>query len=313
MKIIGSLSISKGVLCKKEVLGNIYPGKISGIDFNIAFPSLSVNHQKEVNNTVGMCNPLVAPSIGPESTIFNEKVIWGHPLMAPSMNSFVENVAIEVECCELTIDEITEKLYTGAKTWADSFKSFLQLITKQQLERKMKGSNCGDFLQLFCEGKYIENKQPYVLYANFYNDKVFASSEDIKQAIAFASSGKELILEYQMLLSAYKAQKNNKNRQAIIDACSAIEICLTNWIKNFANKKGFNFEILTDKYRSLGERFKLVSRLDPSFPSLDFNNIIIKPRNNVAHNRDIYPSNECTVKLIEMVENYLNYYHTVYY
>ena len=133
-------------------------------------------------------------------------------------------------------------------------------------------------------------------------------------ALIFSSqTNSELESNAVILLSAYKAQKDHKNRQAIIDACSAIEICLTNWIKNFANKKGFNFEILTDKYRSLGERFKLVSRLDPSFPSLDFNNIIIKPRNNVAHNRDIYTSNECTAKLIEMVENYLNYYHTVYY
>ena len=311
MKGIGLLKIPGGILCKKDALGQTFSVRVAGVSATISFPSLADNVENE--NCVGMSNRLEAPTNGAELTLGGEKIFWGFPMTAPGMNSFVEYVLMEVDCDDTESHRIAQKLYSGVQDWTRSFKCFLQLLTKQQLERNRNASNPGNNLQLLFNGKYVENKQPQVLYVQLHADSDFASHEQIKQAIDYASSGKELFLEYQMLLSAYDARKQGENRQAIIDACSAVEICLVNWISCYCNQKGIAPGVLTDKYKSLGDHFNLIKKLDRSFPSLDFGNVIVKPRNDVAHNRDTFPANECTDKLIEMVEIYLANYHTSYY
>ncbi len=313
MKGIGLLKIHGGLLCQKDTLGQQFCGKISGIDVTILFPSLADDSDKDDFGRVGMGNPLLAPGNGTGLTLGGENILWGYPMTAPKMNSFVNYVTLELDCDEHNANEMAQKLYAGAQDWAYSFKCFLQLLTKQQLAQKPKVSNPGNNLQLLFDGKYADNHHPQVIHAQFHSDSEFASHGKIFQAIEFASSGKELFLEYQMLLSAYNARKDGANRQAIIDACSAVEICLVNWINCYCNQKGFSPKILTEKYRSLGERFNLVKSLDSKSPSIDFANIIVRPRNAVAHNRNVFPTKECTDQLIEMVEKYLEHYHTSYY
>lgn len=313
MKVIGLLSIPGGLFCKKDALGQEFSGTISGYKANIVFPSLADNSGKEIIDCVGISNQLLAPPKGAKLTLGGEKIFWGYPMMYPQMNSFVKYVIVELDCSELESSELAQKLYAAIDDWAISIKRFLQILTKQQCERKAEASNPGNNLQLLFDGNYIQNQHPQVLHAHFYADSRFASPEDIEQALDFASSGKELFLEYQMLLSAYNARKSGENRQAIIDACSAVEICLVNWITSYCNQKGFAPEVLTGKYKSLGDRFKLVKKLDENTPTFDFGNTIVKPRNDVAHNREAYPTNECTDKLIELVEKYLAHYHTSYY
>ena len=313
MKLIGFLTIPGGLLCKKDVLGQRFIGTISGFNVGLIFPSLSDSSEKKTIDRVGMSNQLIAPPNGVTLTLGEEKIFWGYPIKAPEMNSFVKRITLEVESNKSDSDELAQKLYAGIDAWTHSFKRFIQLLTRQQCERIAKASNPGNTLQLICNGKYVQNHHPQVLHGQFYGDSIFASYTEIAQAIDFASSGKELFLEYQMLLSAYNARKSGENRQAIIDACAAAEICLVNQIDFYCNQKGILTEVLTEKYKSLGERFNLVKKLDVNSPSFDFGNVIVKPRNDVAHNRNTCPTNECTDKLIEMVEKYLVHYHTSYY
>ena len=244
MKGIGLLSFPGGILCKKDALGKQFCGKISGIDVAIIFPSLADDSGKEGLDLVGMKNQLITPVNGTRLTLGGERIYWGEPRVAPEMNSFVKCVTLEVDCDEHEVDEVAQKLYTGVQDWTHSFMRFLQLLTRQQLARKSKVSNPGNNLQLLFDGKYVDNQQPQVFHVHFHADSDFASSKEIKQAIEFASSRKELFLEYQMLLSAYDARKEGENRQAIIDACSAVEICLVNWINCYCNQKGLRQKFL---------------------------------------------------------------------
>ena len=84
-------------------------------------------------------------------------------------------------------------------------------------------------------------------------------------------------------------------------------------IQDFCTTKGIDSEILISKYRSLGERFDLVKKLDNSFPNINYKNDIVKYRNDVAHNRNVYPSNGQTDTLISAVEQLLSHYHKNYY
>lgn len=313
MKIIGLLSIPNGIYCKKDALGQQFSATISGCNVKISFPSITDDEGNENLDCAGAFAQLNPPINGKTLRLGGEKIEWGYPMSAPTMNSFIEYVTLEVDCNELESNKIAQKLYENTDEWTISFKQFLQLLTHQNLERESQVTNPGNNLQLLFNKKYIQNQHPQVINLPLYPDNLFASYNEVKQAMGFASSGKELLLEYQMLLSAYYAQKDGKNRQAIIDACSAVEICLLNYINSYCNQKGIVPEILTEKYKSLGDRFKLVKTLDNNFPAFDVTNVIVKLRNDVAHNRNVYPTNECTDKLIKMVEKYLSHYHTSYY
>lgn len=313
MKMIGLLTIPGGILCKKDALGQQFSATISGYNVNISFPSIT---DEEGNENVDCAEPfaqLNPPINGKTLRLGRENIEWGYPMSAPAMNSFIKYVTLEVDCNEFDSNELAQKLYGSIQEWTISFKQFLQLLTHQNLEQKSQVTNPGNNLQLLFNKKYIQNQHPQVINMHIYPDKIFASYNEIKKAMDFASSGKELLLEYQMLLSAYYARKEGKNRQAIVDACSAVELCLLNQINCYCNQKGLNPKILTDKYRSLYDRFDLVEKIDSNCPSYDFKNIIVKPRNNLVHNNNAYPTNECTNKLIEMVEKYLSHYHTSYY
>lgn len=313
MKVKGLLSIPGGILCQGNALGKTFCGVIAGVNIEIHFPSFVDSHQEEGLDYIDMDHSLIAPPIGANLSRGGERITWGYLMKAPKMDFCVERVMIEFDCSDTEVDELAQKVYANITEWSDSFVNYLQLATKQRVKRREKMYQQGENLELLCKGRYVENQHPHVVHVHFYGDTDFASSEAIEQAVGFASSGKELFLEYQMLLSAYAARKEGKNRQAIIDACSAVEICLTNWITNYCKGKDISPEILTEKYRTLGDRFRLVSKLDPTFPVFDFNAVVVKPRNDVAHNRDVYPTDACTDGLIEVVEKYMSHYHTKYY
>ena len=54
----------------------------------------------------------------------------------------------------------------------------------------------------------------------------------------------------------------------------------------------------------------IIKQLDKSFPKKDHQKIIVKPRNDIAHNRDVYPSDEITDQLIACVEECLLHFFT---
>ena len=230
----------------------------------------------------------------------------------PEFNSFVKKILFLAECEESETQDVAQRLYSVIGKWEIAFTRFCKLCTKQQMAR-VKNENLPRNLVLLSPQGYIQNNLPAYLHCQLHGDGEFLSDEQIKQAITFASSGRELLLEYQMLLSAYAARKECQNRQAIIDACSAVEICLVNKIKSFSNEKDIDPDLFLKKYRSLGDRFRLVAKIDTCFPVSDYDNIIVNPRNNIAHNRDVYPSDEVTDKLLVAVEQCLKHYHVTYY
>lgn len=312
MEIKGLLSVDGGLLCKKEVLSKHYQTEINGISIEIVFPGIPVSEFDNTMNYVGTSNPLMPPEKGKNIKCGGEKVFWGYPMQYPAYNSFVEHILLLSECEETDISEVAQKLYSAIGKWEIAFTSFCKLCTKQQMARD-KNENVPRNLVLLSSNGYVQNQQPVFLCGQLHGDDEFLSDEQVKQAIAFASSGKELFLEYQMLLSAYVARKECKNRQAIIDACSAVEICLVNRIKSFCAGKGIEPNLFLEKYRSLGDRFKLAINIDEHFPVSDYSKIIVSPRNDIAHNRDVYPSDEVTDRMLIAVEQCLKHYHTTYY
>lgn len=306
----GLLTLSNTILCKKEVLGKTYECEIDGIKAQIHFPQYPVID--ESNPIIGISNPLLPPEIGASWKRGEEPLSWGYPMNYPEGNSCVELLALSIECKKENVNENASKLYETIQTWEYAFIDYLKLETKQGIDRDKNIRRNSCILELM-EDKYLPNNRPITLSLTIPTDDSFASETNIINAISFANSGKELMIEYQMLLSAYEARRTNQNRRAILDACAAMEITLLDQINQYCHSIGLSPEILTKKYRYLGERIDLLKKIGGSIPNSDYKALVVDPRNAVMHNRDVYPSDETTEKLISCVEGFLNHFHDAYY
>ena len=305
----GLISLSESILCKKEILGQVKDTTIAGVDVKIHFPQLPVFDEGDPQ--IGINNPLLPPEIATTWKRGNEALFWGSPQNYPSGNSFVDLLAISVACKIDKRTEIARALYEGIKTWVKSFADYLQLSSKQNTDRDKNIENKSrgwlEILGLECiPGLVAEH-----IFVTVPNTNSFVSEAQVDEALQFAASGKELHLEYQMLLSSYRARKECQNRQAIIDACSAVELCLDAYLINNLQK----LDLTPSEYdnKSLGSKFDLVKSIDKSFPKEDQQALIVKPRNDVAHNREVNPSDRTTDALISCVERCLQHFFNGYY
>ena len=309
--ITGLISFSNPICCKEDILGEIIETTITGVKVCIHFPRLpSFDIEKP---EVGIINPLLAPDIAKKWRRGDEPLFWGYPQRYPSGNSCIELLAVSVECDEEVSTEKGKALYAGIHIWGKSFVDYLKISTKQNIERDKNIEN-KEHCRLELRGmECIPGVTTAKIYLTVPNPESFASKRQIEDALQFAASGRELHLEYQMLLSAYQARKECQNRQAIIDACSAVELCLEDYISRRVKELGFSPVFFLDKFKSLGDRIDLTKQLDKSFPKEDHQAIIVKPRNDIAHNREAYPSDETTDQLIACVERCLQHYFAGYY
>lgn len=308
--MIGFLSLSEHIYCNKEVLGKKYTSNISGYKAQICFPRFP--EVDENNPEIGIVNPLLPPAEFSNWKKGEEPLVWGYPLTYPSGDSSIELLALSFEVEKEQCGECASKVYEIIREWEHSFVDFLKLRTKQNTERDKNNSRNNCWLALY-EGSHIQDRSPIILNLAIPQTGWFATEKDIIDAIIFADSGIGFNLEYQLLLSAYTARKCNQNRRAILDACAAVEIALDKQIEDYCQKVGLDKDILFNKYQSLGDKFDLVIKLGISLPQKEYQKLIVKPRNNVIHNREINPSDDTIDEIIECVEDILASLYETYY
>ena len=97
------MTLSKSLLCKEEVLGQIIETSIAGVEVRIHFPKLPLFEEKDPQ--IGINYPLLPPDIAKTWKRGESPLEWGYPQSYPSGNSCVNLLAISVVCDE---DERTE-------------------------------------------------------------------------------------------------------------------------------------------------------------------------------------------------------------
>lgn len=309
--ISGPLTLSEYILCKSEVLGQTFDAVIGGIKVSLSFPVCPAINANDAKNRFP--HSLLPPE-GAETWDKGEnRLNWGYIVHHPDFESSIATLAIRVDCPDTMVQDTAAQLYNSIEKWEHSFLDYLKLTLKQSIARDFDSERKPCELQLIHE-KYIPRNIELLFSFSIPTFEDYAYKKDIIDAIAFASSGKELYLEYQMLLSSYEARKRKNNRQAIIDACSAVEVCLEKAIGKKCSQKGLDAQFfLKGKYLSLGDRFALIKQLDDTLGNINYQKIIVRPRNDVAHNNSPYPSDEDTDKLITCVEECLNHFFSSYY
>lgn len=307
--MVGLLSLSDTLFCKKDVLGRVFECEINGIKAQIFFPVFPVIDENK--SKIGLLNPLLPPQLGKTWKRGNESLDWGEPKSYPDGNSCVKLLALSIECDKESVNENAAKLYESIEKWEHAFLAFLKLVTKQGLDRDRNIGRNTCFLELM-DDKYIPNHTPIEISLVIPSDNSFASEEQVRAAISFANSGSDLLLEYQMLLSSYCAVNQNQNRRAIMEACAALEIVLIKQINQLCQKGQLPKSSSIEKM-SLGDRIKLVRENVQGLPKKDYDKIVVNPRNDVMHGRNNFPTDDTTNTLIACIEDILSHFHIAYY
>lgn len=308
----GLLTLPHDLLCRFEVLGKCFNASIGLIPVKIYFPRYQEKIDPAGRAQIGISNELIPPEIAKNWSRGNEPLEWGWPVTYPDKDASVRLIALTYECDKSQEEEIAQYLYNEWEPWIESFFSFCDLASKQHSNRDRNLLNHSSEMELLSKDGYIKREQTHTIHCYFSSKDQMLTSSQIEGAIAFASSKKELKIEYQLLLSAYSSRRNCHNKHAIMDACAAVEICLNKVIQAFATTKDFDPNVLTQKYRTLGDKFKLIKTIDNHFPDVNEKQIV-DLRNDVAHCRKITVSDEETDKLIDSVELCLAYCSPEYY
>lgn len=311
--IVGPFELQQGIYCDYEVLGKIYSTTIAGIDVSISFPIYNNVDCDDDFDRIGSSNPLLPPRIGRTWHSGDEKLDWGYPCCYPDIISSVSLLAFSVDCEADNEEDVAYALYDESNRWRNSFFQYCILVSGQSFEKKEITPLRYSILELYGQNGYIPAYNPIRITLPLHNHDHSLSDKKIKEAIEFASSGKELYLEYQMLLAALEARDSDRYRYAIVDACSALELCFVKVISKYCIEHDVDEDIILSKYRTLGERYQLIKKIDGSFNISEIDTKVIKLRNDIAHNRNVTPSKTETNDLIKKVEECLKFYFEGFY
>ena len=309
MDFCGLLTFSKELLFRKEVLGEIFETTISETNVKVCFPYYP-KHITSANDYMNKDLSLEPPNCCVLTR--NGKPIYFGALMGyPACVSRIKSVMILIDCDEKYVEKIAEKLYGSIKKWGRKFVEYCDLCTKDSspIARCTDTDACD--LSLVYE-KYIPSSEIIHIDVDFIKDEDCLTKKQVISAFKFVSSNAELLFEYRMLLSAYKARTERQYRQAVVDACSAVEICLNKQIEKYCKSIGLNSDVLFEKYKSLGDKFKLIKKIDKTFNVKDPFNRIVNPRNGVVH-RNEFPDAKKTWELFIAVEECLKFYNKDFY
>lgn len=316
-KIYGIIEFRTPLFCTANALGKSVEIVIGGIKGRLLMPSLP-EWDKNVKN------PLLLPLLPPNpirTKKFNYKLFdWGSPQSYPHGNSLVRLALIEFKL-ENSIGNVPQKIYKGVDAWLNLFEKYVILMTKQGTYNMISVNQCGKNVKLFTidDNKIVRISNPEVpnIKIHLLNEDKYLSYSQLVKAASYSSKLIEPKFEYKILLESYYARKEGDYRKAIIEAGTALEICLTAKIVSEFKKQKIMFgDKLLKKFKMLSGKFELAKLIGIKIPDKDYKKLIIEPRNDVVH-RGIYPDQNLTNQVILEVEKLLsllspNYYEEIF-
>lgn len=297
-QIIGEIKFPNALLCSKSLMGQTIEISIKGIICAITFPSfpdLKSNH-------------ILLPYIF-KPTNFKKLTseTWG--LVYSNSSAWVFRALLIFFIPNDQANEKCKMIYKEFENWIELFDKYFRLLSTQHSWNINLNENMYEHKLTLYSHDYIEieNNKPCILKCIVHNDdKKYLNLDKLKEICELASTGQPPRLEYTLLFEAYNSKRYADYRKTIIEAASALELCLTKRImKEFKDTNIMYGEKLLKRYKTLRGRFDLMKDIGIALPTTDYQSLIIAPRNNVVH-RSVFPSVADANSVIFEVEKYLN-------
>lgn len=304
--LFGIMEFSQPISCAADALGETICVVIGGVEGTITLPSLPEWHEG-INDPLRM--PLVAPAKAQTWKRDGKPIYWGSPISYPTGRSSVNLALFEFSVSNVDGAD-AQNIYDGFSNWLDLFERYVILLTTQHTRQIVTTDEGPGSIELLYNDehgnlKHVFRHSTTTIGIIEYGIDDSMHLHHFKEAAQLSSENFEPRLEYSLLLEAYNARGNGDFRKAIIEAATALEICLTNRILDEFTSQGVSFgKQLMRKFRMLGGRFELARIVNLPLPNKDYEKLIVGPRNEVMHRAE-FPSRKTTDKLIAEVEELL--------
>jgi len=301
---VGIFTLPVGMYCDVECL-NAYDVIVAEKHIRIHFPQYKEPEDKNLD-----MGSVIAPEVAKTLRKGGKEFEWGR------INHFSETsvggiINLIVVVCE---EKDAQALYETFNQWMGRFLEYCFLSNKQFRHAVDITALGGNRLELVGRDGYIHSPKPQVISMtlNYEPEETYLKKKHIEKAIEFASSSRIIRPEYEFMQLAYKAEQIHEHKLSIINACSALESCLLNQIEQYCIQHRIETDILTKKYKYLGELIELDSRFDSGFSPLkeELKEKVSKARNAALHfNQNAAPNRETAMKCIETVEKALCHFY----
>lgn len=311
--VYGLLELSPSLYCASEVLGKSFKIKIGGCDGDIILPSLP-DWKEETKEPWRL--PLTPPLPAKKWKRGEKPIYWGDittysPHKVSDIRANVKHILLEFQVPQDGFEDTCQEIYQGFKGWIELFKKYIVLITTQGTRKGLIVSDGIEGFELLTKEKddlhrIPPKKNPTEIIIQSHKDTSL-HIDHIKKACFLASQQLQPRLEYEMLLEAYSARKDGDYRKAVIEAATALEICLTEGLLEEFEVKGAKTygELLLKQYRTLGGRLKLVKLLNIEIPNKNYEELIVVPRNKLVHQAK-FPTHAEANQVVNSVEELLS-------
>ena len=261
MQIFGIIDFTSSLFCAKEVLGKTFEISLAGEHGLLILPSLPL-WEKDENKPLNKV--LLPPEEAKTWKRGDEPLYWGGPTSYPKGEAHVEKALVKFTLPTTNAKDICHKIYDEFSVWINLFEQYVTLFTTQNTRCDVEGANKSTRLEIL-EDKgsdiaYVprKNRKPIILITRVGSNESI-HLEEFREACRVASMRFFPRLEYGMLLEAYHARQNADYRKTIIEAGSALEVCLTSRIVEEFKSQRISFgEKLLKKFRMLSGRFELI-------------------------------------------------------
>ena len=312
----GIVEFNSSLFCASDVIGRSVDVTIGGQTGRLIMPSLPSQEKLDSESLHAF---LLGPAPATTWKQGDRLIFWGRPtsLLAKGDDGHYSVKTVEIMRALLGLpiqqkdsEACVQKVYEGFQGWMSLFEQYIVLLTGQNSGHSAtEVTQSYDGIEICATDKsnlrYIRSAKPTAVSIVLSGREVSINFEQLVKAAQLSSQVLAPRLEYQLLLEAYRARVNNNFRQAIIEAATALEICLTNRILDEFDRLKITFgEKLLDKFRMLGGRFDLVRLLGISLPQKDYVSLVINPRNDVMH-RANFPDRALANQVIAEVEELL--------
>ncbi len=323
-EIIGRISLKYSIPCRGDVLGRSYPSTINGENVKIVFPEIVTIADPRDPEHNKKCPVVKAPLGFKEGDNWRWGAIRGYNANLlndhSTIETYIDMVGITLSIEEEQIEEAVNDIAAGINKWRAQLHERTNILDKSLIEAAdievfdNKGEGEGLDLYLKETGTRFSIKQKSIITGVIRDLKSYLTPDELKTILSEIDISKQLKQEYQMFSRATCEHRSGNTRYAIMEATTAVELCITQKIQDRCLELGIDGKGLCDAfYRSLGNRFDFLKQLRVELATKDPQNEIVKPRNNLFHNRKIEPSKKESASVICAARKYLELYTPVMY
>ena len=274
---VGLLQLPRGIVCKNEILGKLFPSSINGVTVGIQMPVID----EREDNTHGILRA------APAGIQYN--IDWGYGIRHPNKTSLVKATNILF----MGTQEQADSIYISFPKWLDRFMTLTKMYSydlyKESISKGMQmgddgicDKNTGLLLNQLYDGKwkYVKNPDNCItakIDPNIANEGF--SVNELSRIIATAGNQKSFSLAYYFLSEACGAYQRGDNRACVVFAGTALEYGIIHRVKKYCREHSIPF----NRLGPLGNKFKKLGELGIEIPLKDYQCTIVDLRNDVVH------------------------------